>query len=48
MESGTIAFEAPMEIDAEQTQRGLAAVLTLASVSVWGFVLMATAQAFIA
>jgi hypothetical protein len=45
MDSEAIALEMPMLVDTDEPRRGLVALLSIASLSVWTFAAMTTMQA---
>jgi hypothetical protein len=47
MESESIAFELPTLVDTEGPRRELVAMLSLATISVWAFAVLSTAQAIV-
>lgn len=47
MESESIAFELPTLVDTEAPRRELVAMLSLATISVWAFTVLSTAQALV-
>lgn len=47
MESEAIALEMPTLVDTEAPRRELVAMLSLATISVWAFAVLSTAQAVV-
>jgi hypothetical protein len=47
MESETLALEMPSMVDTDEPRRALVAGLSLATVAVWSFTLVVTAQSLV-